>query len=227
MEIVENFDQWQADYFEEWLPHYEKTGELVWLNYPRAHNRTAPAGPGIDLAQSRLMFISSAGGYLRDEQEPFDAANELGDYSIRTFPVDTPFERIAFAHEHYDHTAVTTDPQVLLPLNIYRDMVARRQNRRIDPSVISYSGYQPDVSRILNETIPAILASSPGRKSRWGAARSRLTALRSIRWIDCPRFRNERHRHNSDQLERPHPPHRAAAGHDHPPQPGQHVGSAR
>ena len=88
MDIVENFEQWQADYFGEWLPHYEKTGELAWLNYPRAHNRTAPSGAGIELARSRLLLISSAGGYLRDEQAPFDAANELGDYSIRIFAAD-------------------------------------------------------------------------------------------------------------------------------------------
>ena len=164
MGIIENFEQWQTDYFEEWLPHYEKTGELVWLNYPRAHNRTAPAGPGIDLAQSRLLLISSAGGYLRDEQEPFDAANELGDYSIRTFPVNSPFERIAFAHEHYDHTAVNADPQVLLPLKHLQDMVTEGKIGALT-AVISYSGYQPDVGRILNDTIPAILEAAQVEKA--------------------------------------------------------------
>ncbi|MCB9419737.1 MAG: hypothetical protein H6667_08030 [Ardenticatenaceae bacterium] len=157
MDIVENFEQWQADYFEEWLPHYEKTGELVWLNYPRAHNRTAPFGPGIELAQSRLLLIPSAGGYLRDEQEPFDAANDLGDYSIRLLPADIPLEQIAFAHDHYEHTAVTTDPQVLLPLQHLQEMVAAGKIGALTNSVISYMGYQPDISRILTETIPAIL----------------------------------------------------------------------
>jgi hypothetical protein len=160
LDVVENFEQWQADYFEEWLPHYEKTGELVWLNYPRAHNRTAPSGPGIDLARSRLLLISSAGGYLRDEQEPFDAANDLGDYSIRTFPVDAPLERIGFAHDHYDHTAVTADPQVLLPLKHLQNMAAEGKIGALARSVISYSGYQPDVSRILDELIPQILAAA-------------------------------------------------------------------
>lgn len=160
MDIVENFEQWRDDYFGEWLPHYEKTGELVWLNYPRAHNRTAPSGPGIDLARSRLLLISSAGGYLREAQEPFDAANDLGDYSIRTFPVDTPLERIAFAHDHYEHTAVSTDPQVLLPLEHLQNMAAEGKIGALTPSVISYSGYQPDVSRILDELIPQILAAA-------------------------------------------------------------------
>lgn len=158
MDIVENFEQWRAEYFGKWLPHYEKTGQLVWLNYPRAHNRTAPSGPGIDLTQSRLLLISSAGGYLRDEQEPFDAANDLGDYSIRLFPVDTPLEKIAFAHDHYDHTAVNTDPQVLLPLKHLQDMVAAGKIGSLAHSVISYCGYQPDISRILDELTPQILA---------------------------------------------------------------------
>jgi hypothetical protein len=165
MDIVENLNQWQAEYFEKWLPHYEKTGELVWLNYPRAHNRTAPAGPSIDLTQSRLLLISSAGGYLRDEQEPFDAANDLGDYSIRTFPVDTPLEQIAFAHEHYDHTAVNTDPQVLLPLQHLQDMVAAGKIGSLAHSVVSFSGYQPDVSRILSQTIPAILQAAQDQRA--------------------------------------------------------------
>ncbi|MEJ2750386.1 MAG: glycine/sarcosine/betaine reductase selenoprotein B family protein [Anaerolineae bacterium] len=165
MDIVENFEQWQVDYFEEWLPHYEKTGELVWLNYPRAHNRTAPSGPGIDLAQSRLLLISSAGGYLRDEQEPFDAANELGDYSIRTFSADTPLDKIAFAHDHYDHTAVNTDPQVLLPLQHLQDMVAEGKIGALTRSVISYSGYQPDISRTLSQTIPAILQAAQDQQA--------------------------------------------------------------
>lgn len=160
MDIVENYDQWQTDYFAEWLPHYEKTGELVWLNYPRAHNRTAPSGLGIDLAQSRLLLISSAGGYLRDEQEPFDAANELGDYSIRLLAAGTPLERIAFAHEHYDKTAVTADPQVLLPLKHLQGMAAQGKIGALTPAVISYSGYQPDISRILSQTIPAILQAA-------------------------------------------------------------------
>lgn len=165
MDIVENYAQWQADYFVEWLPHYEKTGELVWLNYPRAHNRTAPSGPGINLARSRLLLISSAGGYLRDEQEPFDAANDLGDYAIRLFAADTPLDKIAFAHDHYEHTAVTTDPQVLLPLQHLQEMAAEGQIGALTPSVISYMGYQPDISRILSQTIPAILQAARDQRA--------------------------------------------------------------
>lgn len=62
------------------------------------------------MRRSRLVLISSAGGYLPAGQEPFDAANPLGDYTIRLVPSATPLAEIAYAHDHYDHTAVNTDP---------------------------------------------------------------------------------------------------------------------
>ncbi len=165
MAIVENLEQWKADYYEEWLPHYERTGELVWLNYPRAHNRTAPTGAGIDLSNSRLLLISTAGGYWRGEQKSFDAANDLGDYSIRLFPTDTPFEQIDFAHDHYEHTAVTADTQVLLPLQHLRDMVAEDKIGSLASSVISFSGYMPNVAQIVAKTIPAIIAAAQAEQA--------------------------------------------------------------
>ena len=110
------------------------------------------------MSACRLLFISTAGGYLRGEQEPFDAANDLGDYSLRLFPTDTPFERIDYAHDHYDHTAVTADPQVLLPLRHLQNMVDEGKIGALAPTVINFSGYMPNVERIIMETIPAIIA---------------------------------------------------------------------
>ncbi len=157
MEIVENLDQWEAEFEANWLKHYRETGETLWKVYKRPKNESAPGGPGIDVRQSRLLFISSAGGYLQGEQEPFDAAADLGDYSIRTFAVDAPFTKLAFAHDHYDHTAVEADPQVLLPLTHLQEMAAEGQIGELFPDVISFHGYQPDVRRIVNELIPAVL----------------------------------------------------------------------
>lgn len=158
MEIVENLDQWSAEFEQNWLRHYRETGETHWKIYNRAKNRNAPGRPGIDLSQSRLVLISSAGGYLAGSQEPFDAPNLLGDYSVRPFPVGTPFNQIAYAHEHYDHTAVDADPQVLLPLRHLEAMVAEGVIGGLHPDVISFHGYQPDVRRIVHEFIPAVMA---------------------------------------------------------------------
>jgi hypothetical protein len=157
MEILENRDQWLATFRAGWLAHFQQTGEFDWKRYNRPTNRTAPAGAGIDLRKSRLMFISSAGSYLYGEQTPFDAANPLGDYSIRVFPSSIPLETLAFAHDRYDHTAVNQDPQVLMPLHHLEDLAAKGAIGELSSSAISFMGYQPDVTRIVDETVPAIL----------------------------------------------------------------------
>ena len=157
MEILNNRDAWQTDYRAGWLAHYEHTGAFNWKLYQQAQNRPLSPTPGIDLRQSRLLLISTAGAYLRAAQEPFDAAHPLGDYTMRLFPSDTPFEDLALAHTHYDHAAVTEDPEVLLPLGHLADMVAEGAIGGVAPSVVSYMGYQPDLSRVVDELIPAIL----------------------------------------------------------------------
>ena len=157
MQILEKREQWLADFQSGWLAHYEETGETDWRIYNLPRHETAPSGPGIDLAQSRLMLISSAGGYLQGQQTAFDAADNLGDYTIRLFPNDTTPEQIAFAHGHYDHTAVNSDQQVLLPLRHLQDLVAEGVIGELAPSVISFMGYQPVATRVVDETFPAIL----------------------------------------------------------------------
>jgi hypothetical protein len=114
---------------------------------------------GFATAQStrNLGLISSAGAYLRTHQAPFDAANPLGDYSIRTFPSDTRFTELAYAHDHYDHAAVSLDPQVLLPLEHLRDFEEEGGIGAVASDVVSFMGYQPDAIRVLDGMIPAIV----------------------------------------------------------------------
>lgn len=157
MDVIENLDAWREKFQSGWLAHYQENGETNWKLYERPRNKEAPAGKSIDLAQSRLILISSAGGYVEGEQERFDAENDIGDYSIRVFPTATPFSDLAYAHTHYDHAAVDADPQVLLPSRHLEDLVAEGIIGELADNVISYSGYQPDVERTLTETIPQIL----------------------------------------------------------------------
>lgn len=160
MEILENRAAWEATFTEGWLRHYQERGQINWDLYNRPNNKTAPAGKGIDLRHSRLLLISSAGGYVREAQAAFDADNDLGDYSIRRFSVTTPPAQIAFAHTHYDHTAVNADQQVLLPLGHLQDLVATGVIGELAPDVISFMGYQPDISQVLDVTIPATLGAA-------------------------------------------------------------------
>ncbi|TES92327.1 MAG: hypothetical protein E3J88_01210 [Anaerolineales bacterium] len=157
MAIIENPLEWLKDFHQGFLAHLEKTGELDWKKYVRPRNRLAPSGGGIDLAASRLMLISSAGGYLPANQEPFDEHNPLGDYTIRIIPTDTPFPEIEFAHNHYDHKFVEADPQVLIPLQNLEDMANEGKIGEFTSEFVSFSGYQPNVIRVVKELVPAIL----------------------------------------------------------------------
>ncbi len=159
MEIFEDRADWEAAFRTGWLEHFQQTGITDFKQYKRPKNNLAPSGRGITLSQSRLVLISSAGGYMPTSQTPFDAANPLGDYTIRLLPTATPFDAIAYAHTHYDHTAVNADPQVLLPLGHLADLAAAGTIGALTPNLISFMGYQPDVGRVLDELIPAIVAA--------------------------------------------------------------------
>jgi hypothetical protein len=159
-DILENRDHWQVAFRTGWLAHYQQTGEIDWSRYARADNKMPVAGPSVDLGQSRLLFISSAGGYLSASQTPFDADHALGDYSIRSFPSSAPLDALAYAHEHYDHAAVDCDPQVLIPLRHLADLVDEGTIGELSPSAVSFMGYQPNLGRIIDETIPAILQTA-------------------------------------------------------------------
>lgn len=159
MDVLENRQAWYEDYQANWLKHYLETGETLFKIYQRPRNSSAPNGKSVDLSNSRLVLITSAGSYLKGEQEPFDAENALGAYDIRLYPSSTSLNALAFAHTHYDHTAVDSDPQVLVPLRHLDDLVSEGVIGELAPNVVSFMGYQPDVTRVLDETILAIITA--------------------------------------------------------------------
>ncbi|PJF39408.1 MAG: hypothetical protein D6737_04665 [Chloroflexi bacterium] len=157
MEILENRDAWRAEFEAGWLAHLKATGEQDWPNYNRPKNTTAPSGKAIKLSESKIVLIPTAGSYLPDVHEPFDDQDPLGDYSIRLYPTSTPLDALAYSHPKYNHEAVEKDPQVLIPLRHLEDMVNEGIIGGLAEHVVSVMGYQPDVSRTLDETIPAVI----------------------------------------------------------------------
>lgn len=160
MEILENKKDWGKEYRQGWLAKLQAENVIDWSLYQHPRNEEAPGAPGVDLSQARLLFITSTGAYLRDEQRPFDAPSLTGDYTIRTFSTTTPFSDLAYAHDHFDHAMVEEDPQVALPLRHLEKLVASGRIGELAPSVISFMGYQPDAGRVVDQTIPAIVATA-------------------------------------------------------------------
>jgi hypothetical protein len=168
MEIVENLDRWRADFEKGWLALYESTGEKDWSIYNRPRNREWPGGPGVDLSQSRLLLISTAGSYLKTTQEPFDDVTAYGDYSIRTYPCSTSFDDLDYSHGHYDYAAVQADPEVLVPLDHLRALTTEGRIGELTENLVSLNGYMPEVDRLVAETVPLVLETA--RKERAHAA---------------------------------------------------------
>ena len=61
MSIVEQPLEWLEEFQLGWLAHYQRTGKIDWDKYVRPRNTFSPSGPGVNLAESRLLLISSSG----------------------------------------------------------------------------------------------------------------------------------------------------------------------
>jgi D-proline reductase (dithiol) PrdB len=155
--ILEDQIGWATRYRAGWLQHHQDTGQFDWKLYEKPSNTHPIVGGAVALSQSRVVLITSAGGYLRDQQDAFDAPHPYGDYSIRLFPTNTPLRQIALAHDHYDHQFVDADRQVLLPLSHLEDLAREGIIGSIAANVISFMGYQPDAARVVDELAPQIV----------------------------------------------------------------------
>lgn len=119
-----------------------KVRELWDPQYDAVVNHFSPWAPlRKPLRSSRLALISSAGLYLRDRQEPFDAGNPLGDPTFREIPGDTVLTSLAIAHDHYDHSLGDEDPNVVFPLDRLRTLVAAGEIGELAPVHYSFMGY--------------------------------------------------------------------------------------
>ncbi|MEM6928907.1 MAG: hypothetical protein AAF602_18350 [Myxococcota bacterium] len=156
--ILDDRDAWSRAFESGWLARFRETGERDWSQYPRPHNHPLDPTPGVDLQDARLIVISSAGGYDAASQAPFDAANDLGDYSIRELPF---FERdpaaLAFAHDRYNGAARDADVGVLLPNRLLEERLDAGFIGDLTPTWVSFMGYQPDVRRVIDETCARVV----------------------------------------------------------------------
>lgn len=164
MNIVDDRDAWFAHFSEGFLAHHEATGETDFKQYRYVKNTQAPSGPGLDLASKKLLLVTSSGAYLRRSQAAFDAPNPLGDYGVRALPQSTPLDEIAFAHEHYDHRYVDEDAQAVLPLRLMETLASEGRVGALAEMVVSFHGYTPDITRVLDETIPEILGMAKAQQ---------------------------------------------------------------
>ena len=157
MEIIERPLEWLREFQSGWLSHFERTGVADWSQYTYPQNFLAPASRGVSLANSRLLLISTAGGYYPVSHKPFDCRNPLGDYTIRIVPTSVQLEKLVFNHPGMNQEYVRKDPQVLLPIKHLSALVREKLIGSLSPVFISLCGVQPHALRVVKEVIPNIL----------------------------------------------------------------------
>jgi hypothetical protein len=127
-----------------WDPHFS------WII-----NESAPwAEPTKPLAEATVALLSTCGVYCADSQLPFDAWHDLGDPSFREIHVDTPADRLAIAHTHYEHIHVAADLGVAMPVAAFQRLVEAGTVGRLHAWMYSFMGYLPQARQLVNETAP-------------------------------------------------------------------------
>jgi hypothetical protein len=107
------------------------------------------------LDQVALALVGTCGAYRKVIDCPFDASNYYGDPSFKEISIHTPLETLVFAHEHYDQTHVTEDPNVGFPLSYLSEFAGEGKiGRFVDPA-ISFSGFLPQPRQLIETTAPA------------------------------------------------------------------------
>ena len=108
------------------------------------------------LAEARVGLLTSAGAYL-DGDAPFDIADPHGDPSFRIIPGDVDPSRLRFAHSHYDTTRAEQDPNVVLPVEPLRALVADGVVGAAASLHVGMMGFNPDPRRIAAEFAPRVV----------------------------------------------------------------------
>jgi D-proline reductase (dithiol) PrdB len=103
-----------------------------------------------------LGLITSAGAYI-DGSEPFDAGAAEGDFTFREIPTQIDPRDLLFAARGYDPKFVEADSNVQVPLQRLLEYEANRVIGQLNSAFWSFSGFIPDASTFVSNTIPKLV----------------------------------------------------------------------
>lgn len=99
------------------------------------------------LHRCTVALMTSAGIYLKDEQEPFDIEREKrepawGDPTYRVIPSSVQQDQIACSHLHISHDDLLEDVDVVLPIRAFSAMAREGRIGALADEHYSFMGYQ-------------------------------------------------------------------------------------
>ncbi len=102
---------------------------------------------GTPLAAATVALLTSAGLYVRGEQEPFDLDRERaeplwGDPTFRVIPADVRLQQVGAAHLHINTGDLEADFNVALPIRAFGELAAAGVIGAVADEHYSFMGYQ-------------------------------------------------------------------------------------
>lgn len=100
-------------------------GERFAANYQpqRSFDEIPWTRPVKPLRQAKLALVTTSGIHHR-RQPPFDMHDADGDPTYRVLDGDSLFDDFTITHDYYDHSDAEKDPNIILPLEPLRQLVA-------------------------------------------------------------------------------------------------------
>ena len=132
----------------------------------------------VPVERATVSLLTSAGLYLKDQQQPFDVERERqeptwGDPTYRVVPRDVRQEDVAFTHLHLNTRDLYQDMDVALPVHRFLDLEREGSIGRLADESYSFMGFQrrgadewrerygPEVARRLKEAGVHALVLAP------------------------------------------------------------------
>jgi D-proline reductase (dithiol) PrdB len=105
------------------------------------------------LGQAKIALLSSAGMFLRSEQEPFDVERERqeptwGDPSFRIIPAGVTQPEIDATHLHINTADLLTDLNIALPLQRLQELAEAGAIGAMAEEHYSLMGYQEEGAEV-------------------------------------------------------------------------------
>tara|TARA_Y100000588_G_C14121082_1_gene867323 strand:+ start:349 stop:849 length:501 start_codon:yes stop_codon:yes gene_type:complete len=99
------------------------------------------------IEDSTIALLTSAGIYVKGEQQPFDLDTERanptwGDPTYRVIPRDLEQDHVGVAHLHINTRDIERDINVALPLRAFAELEAEGRIGRLAEDHYSFMGYQ-------------------------------------------------------------------------------------
>ena len=111
--------------------------------------------------EARFALVTSAGIYLKGQQESFDVEGERknplwGDPTYRIIPPDTRQDKVGVAHLHINSEDIEQDINIVLPVRRFQELAESGEIGSLASQHYSFMGYQANDDEWRNRYGPEI-----------------------------------------------------------------------